>query len=140
MKNWKVGEKISTVLNYPVLMDGTVPMHVLLEVVGVITLEGAKVPRCKSVGIAPIEDQQKILRLLADNKDFPPNTLRLMMKRLHDEMNDATEALNFFQQNLLLDFDAEITHQAGLHQQAIEKRRAMGNPTKRDPFQNGEEK
>ncbi len=106
--NWKVGQKISTVLNWPKLSEQSVPMHILLEVTEVVMMEGTFVPRCKAIGISPIDDQQQIIRLLNDNSQFPPNRLRLMMKEYHDLLNEATQGLNYFQSNLI-EFSPQMT-------------------------------
>lgn len=124
MRKWKVGEKISTVLNYPILMEGTVPMHILLEVVDVVRIDGQDLPKCVAIGISPIEDQDQILRLLQDNRDFPPNYVRLKLRELQTELSNNTAALDFFNKQLI-DVPAAITEKATGYQDDIDKRNKM---------------
>lgn len=119
------GEKLSTVLNFPVLSEGTVPMHVLLEVLdGGTTIENIFVPNTKAIAIAPIEDTGEIKTLLERNKKYLPNRLRLRLQQLHSEMSDTVEALNLVQKNTV-DVAQAITSEAQKITARIDRREAL---------------
>jgi hypothetical protein len=122
---FKIGEKISTVLNWPTLMDGTTPMHVLLEVLeGGTVVEGLFVPNTKAMWIAPIEDQQQIISLLERNGKYVPNRLRLHAYKLHSQIADTFEALNYLQVNTV-DVGVEITEESQRIQNLLDQKKAL---------------